>query len=101
MGLGRLLEACRVHEKVALERSSKSTKYELEGYHGGPVHEHFSFMKTARLPPECNEVSFGKNLLYMKPIDVEKHSIENNCFGVMVLEVLGCSAAQPLSCSAA
>ena len=43
MGLGRLLEACQVHEKVALEHSSKSTKYELEGSYGDPVHEHFSY----------------------------------------------------------
>ena len=55
MGLGRLLEACQVHEKVALEHSSKSTKYELEGSYGDPVHEHFSFLKTAKLPRECNE----------------------------------------------
>ena len=43
-------------EKVALEHSSKSTKYELEGSYGDPVHEHFSFLKTAKLPRECNEV---------------------------------------------
>ena len=55
MGLGGL-EACQVHEKVGLEHSSKSTKYELEGSYGGPVHEHFSFLKTAKLPRECNEV---------------------------------------------
>ena len=53
---GGLLEACQVHEKVALEHSSKSTKYELEGSYGGPVHEHFSFLKTAKLPRERNEV---------------------------------------------
>ena len=56
MGLGRLLEACQVHEKVALEHSSKSTKYELEGSYDDLVHEHFSFLKTAKLPRECNEV---------------------------------------------
>ena len=39
MGLGQLLEACRVHEKVALEHSSKSTKYELEGSYDDLVHE--------------------------------------------------------------
>ena len=39
MGLGRLLEACRVHRKVALERSSKPTKYELQGPYGDPVYE--------------------------------------------------------------
>ena len=37
MGLGRLLEACQVVEKVALKHSSKSTKYELEGSYGDPV----------------------------------------------------------------
>ena len=58
MGLGRLLEACQVHEKVALEHSSKSTKYELEGSYDDLVHEHFSFLKTAKLPRECNEVYF-------------------------------------------
>ena len=46
-----------MHEKVALEHSSKSTKYELEGSYGDPVHEHFSFLKTAKLPRECNEDS--------------------------------------------
>ena len=55
MGLGRLLEACQVHEKVGLEHSSKSTKYELEGSYGEPVHEHSSFLKTAKLPRERNE----------------------------------------------
>ena len=39
MGLGRLLEACQVHEKVALEHSSKSTKYELEGSYDDLIHE--------------------------------------------------------------
>ena len=39
MGLGGLLEACQVHEKVALEHSSKSTKYELEGSYDDLVHE--------------------------------------------------------------
>ena len=56
MGLGRLLEASRVHEKVGLEHTSKSTKYELEGSYEDPVHEHFSFWKTAKLPRECIEV---------------------------------------------
>ena len=55
MGLGRLLEACQVPEKVALEHSSKSTKYELESSYGDPVHEHFSVLKTAKLRRECNE----------------------------------------------
>ena len=41
-------------ENVALEHSSKSTKYELESSYGDPVHEHFSFLKTAKLPRECN-----------------------------------------------
>ena len=44
-----------MHEKVGLEHSSKSTKYELEGSYGDPVHEHFSFLKTAKLQRECNE----------------------------------------------
>ena len=56
MDLGRLLEACQVHEKVALEHSSKSTKYELEGSYSDPVHEHFFCLKTAKPPRECNEV---------------------------------------------
>ena len=30
------------HEKVAVEHSSKSTKYELEGPYNNPVHEPFS-----------------------------------------------------------
>ena len=41
-------------EKVGLEHGSKSTKYELEGSYGDLVHEHF-FLKTAKLPRECNE----------------------------------------------
>ena len=56
MGLGRLLEARRVHEKVALEHSSKSTKYELESSYSDPHHEHFSYLKTAKLPRERNQV---------------------------------------------
>ena len=44
-----------MHEKVGLEHSSKSTKYELEGSYDDLVHEHFSFLKTAKLPRECNE----------------------------------------------
>ena len=31
-----------MHEKVALEHGSKSTKYELVGSYGDLVHEHFS-----------------------------------------------------------
>ena len=50
-----------MHEKVGLEHSSKSTKYELEGSYGDPVHEHFSFLKTAKLPRECNEVADGSS----------------------------------------
>ena len=55
MGLGRLQEACQVHEKVALEHSAKSTKYELEGSYDDLVHEHFSFLKTAKLLRKRNE----------------------------------------------
>ena len=47
-----------MNENVGLEHSSKSTKYELEGSYGDPVHEHFSFLKTAKLPRECNDVVF-------------------------------------------
>ena len=43
MGPWRLLEACRVHEKVGLEHSSKSTKYELEGPYNDPVVRMFLF----------------------------------------------------------
>ena len=50
------MEACQVHEKVALEHWSKATKYELEGSYGDPVRKHFSFLKTAKLPRECNEI---------------------------------------------
>ena len=52
-----------MHEKVGLEHSSKSTKYELEGSYGDPVHEHFCFLKTAKLPRECNEVVYSKSLI--------------------------------------
>ena len=62
MGLGRLLEACQVHEKVGLEHSSKSTKYEIEGSYDDPVHEHFSCLKTAKLPRECNEACQSEDL---------------------------------------
>ena len=40
-----------MHEKVGLEHSSKSTKYELEGSYGEPVHEHLFFWKL----PNCRE----------------------------------------------
>ena len=73
MGLGRLLEACQVHEKVALEHSSKSTKYELEGSYGDPVHEHFSFLKTAKLPRECNEEN-DQNFIPERLIRNEKYA---------------------------
>ena len=66
-GLGRILEACQVHEKVGLQHSSKSTKYELEGSCNDPVHEHLSFLKSDKQPRECNEVSesstYGKSTL--------------------------------------
>ena len=39
MGLGGLLEARLVHRKVALETSSKPTKYELQGPHDDLVYE--------------------------------------------------------------
>ena len=40
MGLGLLREACLVHEMVALQHCSKSTKYELEeGSYNDPVCE--------------------------------------------------------------
>ena len=39
MGLGRLLEACQGYGEVALEPSSKPTKYELQGPYGDPVYE--------------------------------------------------------------
>ena len=39
MGLGRLLEACQGYGEVALECSSKPTKYELQGPYGDPVYE--------------------------------------------------------------
>ena len=39
MGLGGLLEAHRVHRKVALEPRSKPTKYELQGPYGDLVYE--------------------------------------------------------------
>ena len=60
MGLGGLLEACQVHEKVGLEHSSKSTKYELESSYNNRNREHFSFLKTAKLLRECNQVVFLK-----------------------------------------
>ena len=66
MGLGWLLEAREVRGNVALEQSSKSTKYEIEGSYNDPVHEHVSVLKTAKLPQECNgdtdfiEVGVGK-----------------------------------------
>ena len=51
-----VLEACQVYAKVVLERSSKSTKYELQGSHGDPLYEHFrfgSFWKFNTLPDVC------------------------------------------------
>ena len=46
MCLGRPLEACQAHGKVALEHNSKSTKYELEGSYDDLVHELLSFTTT-------------------------------------------------------
>ena len=62
MGLGRLLEACRVHEKVALEHSSKSTKYELEGSYDDLVHEHFHFFMSFSV-----QLGLNGNRGYQKP----------------------------------
>ena len=70
MGLGRLLEACEVHEKVALEHSSKSAKKKLEGSYDDLVHEPFSVLKTAKLLRECNEVAV--ELLYPQPKTFQK-----------------------------
>ena len=39
MGLGRLPEACQGYGEVALEHSSKPTKYEPKGPYGDPVYE--------------------------------------------------------------
>ena len=39
MGLENLREARQVHRKVALGRSSKLTKYEIQGPHGDPVQQ--------------------------------------------------------------
>ena len=55
-------------ENVGLEHSSKSTKYELEGSYDDPVHEHFSCLKTAKLPRECNEVEKNKNCMKQVPV---------------------------------
>ena len=49
-----------MYEKVALEHSSKSTKYELEGSYNDSVREHVSDLKTTKLPRECNEVAIFK-----------------------------------------
>ena len=67
-------------EKVALERSSKSTKYELEGYYGDPVHEQFSFLKTAKLQRECYEDIYTcKNKDQQnKNISLNNHEHEEN-----------------------
>ena len=48
-----VLGACQVYGKVVLERSSKSTKYELQGSRGDPLYEKFrfdSFWKFLTLP---------------------------------------------------
>ena len=50
MGLRRLLEACPVLEKIALKRSSKSTKYELESSYDDLDHEDVSCLQTAKMP---------------------------------------------------
>ena len=55
-------------EKVALKHSSKSTKYELEGSYDDLVHEHFCFLKTAKLLRKCNKVLdiYKKQEIYKK-----------------------------------
>ena len=74
-----------MHEKVALEHSSKSTKYELEGSYGDPVHEHFSFLKTAKLPRECNEVyisNFRGHLRIISLLEIDPESCSDHFGGV-------------------
>ena len=56
-------------EKVGLEHSSKSTKYELEGSYGDLVHEQCSFLKTAKLQRECNEANADDDV----DVDDEDH----------------------------
>ena len=76
MGLGRLLEACQVHEKVALEHSSKSTKYELKSSYNNPIHEHFSFLKTAQLRESAMKVQ-----LVIRDICCSKQAAWNGSVG--------------------
>ena len=61
MGLGRLLEACQVHKKVALEHSSKSTKYELEGSCFDPIHEHFFLSEL----PNCRKTAVENTVVVL------------------------------------
>ena len=54
-------------QQVAQKHSSKSTKYELEGSHGDPLHENFYFVELAKLPRECNEILFKKSRICFQP----------------------------------
>ena len=59
MRLGRLLEVCEVHEKVALEHRLKSTKYELEGSYNDLAHQ---FYLLSKLPNCCGSAMQRSNL---------------------------------------
>ena len=68
MSLRRLLEPCQVLEKGALEHSSHSTKYELQGSDHDLVHEHSSASSMKNHPPTTTptnnnntEISYLKN----------------------------------------
>ena len=37
------MEECQVYGKAVREHSLKSTKYELQGFHGDPLYDHFRF----------------------------------------------------------
>ena len=51
-------------EKVGMEHSSESTKYELESSYGDPVHEHFSFLKTAKLQDKMKSFIIMKIVIF-------------------------------------
>ena len=85
MGLGLLLEACQVHEKVALEHSSKSTKCELKGSYDDPVHENVSCLKTAKLPQSSSSSSSSTVVV------VVNRKIHPGSFSFVGLHCLGLS----------
>ena len=69
-------------EKGALEHSAKSTKYELESSYRDPVHEKFIFLKTAKLPRECEISNFRGCPFIVSLLEIDPESCSDDFGGV-------------------